>query len=298
MTEATDVLCIGQATYDISLTVDHHPAPDEKTVATAFAGSGGGPAANAAVTVARLGGNSTLIAKMGNDLFGRIHLEELNQENVRTYLIQQTARFTPLSVILVKPDGRRTVVNFRKEFTPLKISDLMINIEEIRPGIILFDGHEPEISEHILRKARKLNIKTVLDAGSVHEGTRLLFSEVNYPITSRKFALDFSGSDDPEEALRKLSKKNSSTVITLGKEGLIYLEEDRVESLPAFEVDEVDTTGAGDIFHGAFAFSLARGKDFRKALIYASAAAALSCTRHGARAGIPTADAVEKILNP
>lgn len=289
-----DVLCVGHASYDLIMTVDRHPGPDEKCSATGLVKSGGGPAANAAVAVARLGGSAAFAGYLGEDLYGCKHLKELEREGVRTDLIALGKHPTPLSFILVKPNGNRTVVNFKTATPPLNVDQ--INFACCSPTAILFDGHEPWISKPLVEAARNRGAITVLDAGSVHRGTLALLPLVDYLVASERFALDFTREQDPERAFRTLKQNSRSVVVTLGRRGLKWKDGHNEGVLPAFSVDAVDTTGAGDTFHGAFALEIARGASFASALVFASAAAALSCRRLGARLSIPTREDVQGLL--
>lgn len=291
---AVDVLCVGHAAYDLTMTVDRHPGPDEKCSATGLVKSGGGPAANAAVAVARLGGKAAFAGYLGEDLYGCEHLKELEREGVRTDLIARGTHPTPLSLILVKPDGSRTVVNFKAETPPLKANQ--IDFACCTPAIILFDGHEPLISKPLAEAARKRGVVTVLDAGSVHRGTVELLPLVDYLVASERFAVDFTGESDPERAFEVLRHESRSLVVTLGQRGLRWSELNTEGGLPAFTIDALDTTGAGDTFHGAFALEMAKGTGFVSALIFASAAAAMSCERLGARLSIPGREVVNGLL--
>ncbi|MCX8049086.1 MAG: PfkB family carbohydrate kinase [Methylohalobius sp.] len=288
-----DVLCIGHASYDLIFSVPHHPGPDEKCTATAFTACGGGPAANAAVTVARLGGKAAFIGYLGRDLHGQAHLEELVRDGVDTTFVCRGEAPTPLSAVLVKPNGKRTLVNYRaaQPLLPEAVKWSDWNVQAV-----LVDGHEPEVSCFFLPQLRGAGSITVLDAGSLHEGTRRLMFEVDYLVASRKFAAQWLGRDDPQRALQELGAKSPTVVITLGEEGLIWQRRGERGVLPAFPVTAVDTTGAGDVFHGAFAFALAEGRGWFEVLRFASAAAALCCTKLGARPGIPTRPEVEAFL--
>ncbi|MEJ2730809.1 MAG: PfkB family carbohydrate kinase [Deltaproteobacteria bacterium] len=289
-----DVLCVGHASYDLVFAVDHHPGADEKTFAEKFISCGGGPAANAAVTVSRLGLKSAFAGYLGNDFFGQLHLEEFSREDVNTDLIVRGDSPTPLSAILVKPDGRRTVVNYRGATPPLP-SDC-IDLARWHPQVVLFDGHEPEVSLALMKTIKGRGISTVLDAGSIHRGSLTLLERVDYIVASQKFARDFTGRKNPRQAALKLAQAGSAVVITLGEAGLIWKNEDGSGSLPAFSIDAVDTTGAGDAFHGAFAAGLTHGKPLKDLLAYASAAGALCCTRYGARPAIPTTRELSRFL--
>jgi sulfofructose kinase len=289
-----DVLCVGHACYDLVFRVDHHPDADEKTVAEKFISCGGGPAANAAVTVSRLGLKSAFAGYLGNDFFGQRHLEEFSQEAVITDLIVRGDSATPLSAILVKPDGRRTVVNYKSETAPLPADSM--DLSRWHPRVIMFDGHEPEISLALMKTIKGRGIPTVLDAGSVHRGSLKLLEQVDYAVVSQKFARECTGKEDPQQAALKLGQHSPVVVITLGEAGLVWKKADGSGSLPAYSIDAVDTTGAGDAFHGAFAAGLASGKPWKDLLTYASAVGALCCTKYGARPAIPTAKGLAAFL--
>jgi sulfofructose kinase len=289
-----DVLCVGHACYDLVFAIDHHPDADEKTVAQKFISCGGGPAANAAVTVSRLGLKSAFAGYLGNDFFGQRHLEEFNQAAVNTDLIVRSDLPTPLSAILVKPDGRRTVVNHKGKTAPLPAD--CIDLVSWHPQVILFDGHEPEVSLALMETIKGQGISTVLDAGSVHRGTLKLLEQVDYAVVSQKFARECTGKEDPHQAALKLGEYCSAVVITLGEAGLVWKNKDARGSLPAFCIDAVDTTGAGDAFHGAFAAGLAYGKPWKELLTYASAVGALCCTKYGSRRAIPTAKSLAAFM--
>jgi sulfofructose kinase len=163
--------------------------------------------------------------------------------------------------------------------------------------VLLCDGHQPELSLHAVRLARHRCIPTLLDAGSVNEGTRELAGKVDYLVAAEKFAREFTGQTDARNALAKLAKVAANVVVTLGGEGLIWQRGIDAGRLPACEIRAVDTTGAGDAFHGALAAALAVGMPWKEGLRYARAAGALSCGRYGARPSLPTQGEVEAFID-
>jgi sulfofructose kinase len=290
-----DVLCVGATSYDFVFRVDRHPESDEKTVADAFVRCGGGPAANASIMVSRMGLKSAFAGYLGNDLFGGLHLQELQAAGVNTELVVRGEYPTPVSSVIVKPSGDRSLVNYRSAESVLPGD--RIDFSTIHPKVVLFDGHEPELSLALLYDARAKGIKTILDAGSVNRGAMQLFDKVGYLVCSERFATDFTGTSSPDRAIERLHAHNPCVVITLGREGLIWKNSNGEGRLPAFPVEIIDSTGAGDVFHGAFAGSLAMDREWNEMLLYASAAAALSCTKLGARTGIPEGIEVERFLD-
>ena len=289
-----DVLCIGHAAYDLTMSVDHHPLSDEKLQATSMQSSGGGPAANAAVQVARLGGTASFCGYLGNDLYGDAHVAELEDEGVGLSMLVRGAYPSSISQVLAKPGGTRSLVNYKGD-TPWLIADA-VDIPSFNPKVILFDGHEPLVSEKIMDWALGEEIPTLLDAGSLHRGTESLVMKADYLVASEKFARQICSTDDMAEALDQLAEQRDSVVITVGDEGALWARGGEIGALPAFKIDALDSTGAGDAFHGAFALGVAQGMGWQTLLSFSSAAGALTCMKLGAREGLPEAMAVEELL--
>jgi sulfofructose kinase len=289
-----DVLCVGTAAYDLIFTVNGHLEEDMKMDASGLTCCGGGPAANAAVAICRLGHPAAFAGYLGHDPFGEENLRELAQAGVRTDLVLRGERPTPLSAVMVKPDGGRSLVNYRDPDAHLPVGTL--DLARIRPGIILFDGHEPVSSASLAMDARRLGIPSILDAGSVRQGTVEVAGRCDHLVCALKFAIDYTGAGDADEAIDRLAGLAPTVVITLGEQGLIWARGQARGRQAAYAVEAVDTTGAGDIFHGAYAVGLVEGMGWADTLRFASAAAALCCTRIGARLGAPARAEVETFL--
>ncbi|MYJ79797.1 MAG: carbohydrate kinase [Caldilineaceae bacterium SB0670_bin_27] len=295
-----DVLCLGIACYDLIFSVDRHIGVDEKMKASDLTACGGGIAANASMTVARLGYSVAFAGYLGRDMYGDKHLDELNAAGVNTALVVRGEWPTSLSAILVKPDGSRALVNYGlgrempggEEF----------HLEDCRPCAVLVDGHYHEAAAPLVARARAAGIPTVLDGDTLHPGSKTLMEMVEFLVVSEHFARQFSRQDDMGEARKQLSHCAPSTIITLGERGLCWRNRSDSRfgagagSFPAFAITAEDTTGAGDAFHGAFAAGLSRGMAWEELLRFASAVGALCCTRKGARIGIPTGSEVAAFL--
>ena len=288
-----DVLCVGHACYDLVFSVNHHPLDDEKIVAENFFECGGGPAANAAVTVAKLGFTTAFAGYLGHDIYGEKHYQELLDWSVNTDLIIRGSSPTPLSTILVKPNGNRALVNYKGDTQALRSN--AIDFSSVTAKVILFDGHEPHLSLELVHNLKQSGSFTVLDAGSMHEGTLSLMTEVDYLVCSEKFAVQFAG--DEITALERLGQLSNNVVITLGERGLLWQKGEDRGNFPAFPVTAIDTTGAGDAFHGAFAAAIASGMDWENTLRFASAAGAICCTKIGARLGLPSLEEHKILFN-
>lgn len=289
-----DVLCLGHASFDLVFAIPHHPHADDKLVADAFLACGGGPAANAAVIVARLGLRAAFAGYLGQELYGDSHRQELIAEGVDVSLVVRGPQPTPLSVVLVKPDGARALVNYKGDTQALPSH--AIDFHTITPKVILFDGHEPHLSLPLAERARRDGIITVLDAGSLHDGTKALMGKVDFLVASEKFARQWSGQADARHALAGLAELAPCVVITLGEHGLVWQRGDETGAMPAFSIHAIDTTGAGDAFHGAFAAGLAAGMAWDELLRYASAAGAWCCQIAGARPGMAYATDIHEFL--
>jgi sulfofructose kinase len=263
------IVCAGLAVMDQIYSVERLPEAPRKHFATAFREVGGGPAASAAVAVARLGGEARLWSRVGDDSIGERILDELRQEGVAVTGVRRIpgAR-SGCSAIVVDARGERMIVNFRGDH--MDPDPAWLPLSEIRgAGAVLGDLRWPEGSARALAEARRLGIPALLDAdaASPREGDEA-FAVASHILFSSQGLVEFTGIGEPEEALR----------------------------LAASRTEVVDTLGAGDVLHGAFALSLARGELIEDALRFACAAAALKCAKPGGRAGAPRAEEVERFL--
>ncbi|HKK18799.1 MAG TPA: PfkB family carbohydrate kinase, partial [Opitutales bacterium] len=270
-----DVLCAGYACVDINFKARHHPGPDEKLRAVDMHFCGGGPAANAAIAIARLGGKAAFTGYLGEDAFGEAHLQEFENEAVDSSGVSRGRAPTPIACVTIKPDGRRSIIDYRdaQSVAPENAASLGKQVAKV----LLLDGHQALLSDKLLAEARTLGIPSLLDAGSIHDGTLMLYNKVDYLIASEKFAREMSHEDDPRLALAALDGAAPFIACTWGAEGVYWQDEHGQHHLPAFDIEPVDTTGAGDAFHGAFALGLAEGMSLKDNLRRASATAALTC---------------------
>jgi sulfofructose kinase len=170
-------------------------------------------------------------------------------------------------------------------------------LSSISTKFLHIDAREPEINILAARWAKRQNAEVCLDVGSLRDGVEEVFPYVDYLIVSRRFACGFVKSTDPLEACRKLMKRGFQTVVvTIGEDGCICGSSKGVFHSPGFRVKVVDTTGAGDVFHGAFIFGLLRKWSLKKTARFANACAAMKCRRLGGRAGIPTLKQVNSFM--
>ena len=295
-TERIDVLCAGLAVWDLNYSISSHPEADEKVRASGLTGCGGGPASNAAVQVVKLGGKSVFAGRVGNDGMGELIAQDLRSNGVSTSGLCWTHEPSPVATVLVKPDGSRTVI---APPPSRPIPAQTINLSQIAPKVVLVDGHESELAESLIVDAPALDIPTILDAGSLHAGTRAIWKQVDILAASEKFARQVSGETEPNSIFENIQSKHqgSACIVTFGEHGLIYAAKgEKPKHIRAFPVKTVDSNGAGDAFHGALALALAKKHSLEEACIYASAAGALAVTKAGARTSLPSAKDLEKLL--
>ncbi|MHC4661374.1 MAG: carbohydrate kinase family protein [Planctomycetota bacterium] len=293
-----ELVCIGHAAIDFGAHVGSFPLPDTKVLSREVSCQGGGPAATAACTAARLGIKASFIGTVGDDLQGQFIREEFQSDGVDiSETIIRPNSSSPVSIILVQPvAATRTIIWNRGSAEKLSPDEL--NPETVRNAkCLLVDGHQMEASIRAAELARENGVPVVFDAGSMKPDTEELLKSVDHLITSLVFAEEFTGEDDPALALREIARQGfQSAAVTMGHKGAFVLSENGISHAPAFSVNVMDTTGAGDVFHGAYCFALIRGYRMADRIEIASAAAALKCTSLGARAGIPTMDGMKKFV--
>ena len=290
MTGAPTVLCVGAAVHDYLFSIDALPEGEGKLFANGFREAGGGPAATGAVAVARLGGRAILFARAGRDGVGDRMIADLQAEGVETDGVLRLDGQSTVSAVLVDRDGRRIIVSHRDPSMPRGAEALPLDRLEAA-DCVLADLRWGEGAARVLRRAAELGLGRVLDADQSDDA---LAPEVlmlaSHIVFSRPGLSAWSGIDSLERGLSDMRARTGAFVaVTDGERGCTWLDGATPRTLPAVRVDTVDTTGAGDVFHGAFALALARRRSEAEALRFAAAAAALKCTRPGGREGIPTA---------
>ncbi len=291
---APRILCAGSITHDHVYTIPEVLAVGAKHRATSRLVIGGGVAANAAVAISRLGGRATLLGAVGTDLVGDIVLDELRAERVDVGDIRRlAATATPESVIIVQPDGSRTIVA-HASIDLSCLEDPQLPTGEL--SAVLVDARWPDATRVALEHARRSGIPGVVDVDRLPTDSMLL-EAASHLVFSESAMTELIGSDDLQAGLRTVANDTHARVsVTSGERGVTWMDGDELRHLDGFRVDAVDTTGAGDVFHGAFTLALAEDMSEFDAFRFASATAALKCSRPGARAGIPDRGEVDEFL--
>ena len=250
---------------------------------------GGGLTGTAVVAASRLGARTKMLGRIGDDDVGDRIAEGLEAEGVDTSgLIRVEGGKSYFSIIHVDADTAERTIYGRAD-TDIECSTDLIPLEALEGAdALLLDPHWPEGTRVVAKRARELGIPIVLDIFIRPEVLDIL-AMCDYPVIPRKSALKFAGTQDYSQALAKIrSLGPRAAVITCGPDGAYYADETSEGHVEAFPVEAVDTTGAGDVFHGAVAFGLTQGWDLREVVTFASAVSAIKCTKVGGRTGIPT----------
>ena len=279
--------------------VQHFPAPGTKVPASEFIITGGGCAANAAVTTARLGGRVAFAGPLGGPddaVSGRI-LSDLAKEGIDCRGVARVAGGTAsVSLILLDATGEKTIATRRGVnlggTLPMDAARLVTDADAV-----LVDNRFPQFVTEVCRAAQARKIPVVIDLDQETKVDDPLLALGTHVISSTEALFATTGCKDYGDALKKLAGHISSFLaITDGPKGVYWLERGELRHLPAFKIKVVDSLGAGDAFHGGFTLALAEGRDLPDILRFASATAALKCTKFGGGSGAPTRAEVEDFL--
>ena len=303
MTERTPkkpkILCAGIAVQDIVMRVQNFPAPGTKVSASEFVITGGGCAANAAVTIARLGGRVAFAGPLGGstDAISNRILSDLANENVDCAGVARVDGGTAsVSLILLDATGEKTIATRRG-----------VNLGEILPNnpaklvadadAVLVDNRFPEFVTAVCRAAQTREIPIVIDLDQATRVDDPLLTLGTHVVSSAEALFGMTGLKDYEGALKKLAGHLPGFVaITDGPKGVYWLDGGELRHLPAFKVKVINSLGAGDAFHGGFTLALVEGRPLPDIMRFASATAALKCTKFGGVSGAPTRAEVDAFL--
>ncbi|MES2533825.1 MAG: PfkB family carbohydrate kinase [Pseudomonadota bacterium] len=293
------VLCVGVAVYDQIFALPEFPATPTKVFCTAFASAAGGPAANAAVTVARQGGRATLWARVGADAQGARIVQELGEAGVDVSAVRRVeGGRSGTSAVAINDAGERLILAFADPLLDRDASWLPLS-QVASHDAVLCDVRWPAATRAVLAAARNAGVPSVLDADLTSDGTLAEFVPLAQQVVFSMPALEKlrpGAGKDLHRALAELWRPDIHTLlaVTLGEQGCVWYDGHVSRALPGVDVQVVDTLAAGDTFHGAFALAIARRQHPAEALDFANRVAALKCTRWGGGTGIPTADELDR----
>jgi sulfofructose kinase len=297
-----DVIGLGVSTLDLLMLVDDLPGEESVQRAHQSVLQGGGPVATAMVTLARLGSRTAMIDKIGDDWRGRLVIDEFRREKVSTDHIRVVPCTTSsiASITVRRRDGARAIIFSPGNCGELQPGELPADVIS-GAGILHLNGRHWDACLKAARIARAGGVKVSFDGGAFRhrDDIRLLLELTDICIVARQFAFAFSGVEDVELAAEKLLQAGPEiVVVTAGAEGSwVSLKNGSRFHQPAYEIGQaVDTTGAGDAYHGAFLHGIVTGLEIRGCAALASAVAAMNTRQLGGRGAIPALDEAREFM--
>jgi ribokinase len=294
------ILCMGSINMDLVMYAENLPGPGETVVTDNFSTFPGGKGGNQAATIGRLGGNPVFLGKLGSDEFSASLRASLTEKGVDVSHIIECNGTAGIAIILVDKQGQNSIC-----FTPganalLTVEEIHQKMELFQPGRVLLATFE--IGVDLVYEAAKLaksrGMFVVVDPAPMvdlpndfHEYVDVITP--NETEASLLTGVSVSGISSAKQALRQMIDRGFRLpIITLGDNGLIFVDKGIAQHVPALEVEAIDTTAAGDVFAGALTFSLAHGVTLLEAIKFANIAAGLSTTVKGAQTSIPSLELV------
>jgi len=292
-----DIVGIDMPCLDLNVSVAVFPKPNEGMRVDQYTWQGGGKVATGLVAAARLDVKCAIIGTVGGDFHGRFCVKDLERHGVDTTAFRtDPAAMTPLSVIISnRESGGRSILSHWGDVSMPPLDEACRRM--ITQAKYLYLAYMGGINTEAAQLARSAGVKVLMDADDTTPAMMDLLPLIDVFIASEYFYKRRYGGGDYQAQLQELADMGPEIVVfTLGEKGCVGLGPEGYFEAPAFSVDVVDTVGAGDVYHGAFAAALVQGMAAKEAARYASAVAAIKCTRIGGRAGIPDSATVEQFL--
>ncbi|MGD9155979.1 MAG: PfkB family carbohydrate kinase [Bacillota bacterium] len=294
-----EILGLGCVSYDMLSVIPEMPAWEAVEYIENYQVQQGGIAATATVAASRLGASVEFIGGIAPGFQGEFLKDNFRKYGVKCDRIRVledgTSQFTV--VLIHKTTGRRTfVINKGVQDRP-ELFNEDLDLAGIR--FMLFDGYYFDTTLRTAGQARKAGIVSITDLSqrNFHPRMREYLSLIDYPILPEIYVKAYCHMEDPLEAGKRMyHRDNKALIVTCGARGAYLITGEGTDFVPAFPITPVDTTGAGDVFHGAFAFALWKGYGLREAVIFSSAVSALKCTKMGGQSGIPDFDETKEFM--
>ncbi len=293
----TKILLAGIAVLDFVFQVDAFPDAPRKYRARDATIVGGGNAANSSVAVSRLDATAILAARLGKDQVADMILAELGKNAIDCSLVQCfEGRRSSFSSILIDDTGERQIVNYRDVGLTMDADWLETSLP-VSFNAAMGETRWPEGARVAMEAARQRGLPGIMDAEEPVGDCLPAMEAASHTAFSAQGAEDFTGQSDPEAAALAADKElPGKVIVTDGERGVVSIRDGKPVWHKSFPISPVDTLGAGDVWHGAFAVALAEGQNEDEAIRFASAAAAIKCTRFGGREGAPTRNEVNQFL--
>ncbi len=295
--ETVDVVGVGVNATDTIIRLPRFPEFNSKVEILSLEVQPGGQVASAMVACQRWGLKTRYVGKVGEDEAGRMQVSAFAREGVAAEVIVAAGAASQMAFILVDEDSGERTILWKRD------AEVGLRAEELRPEWItqaralLVDGHDTAAAATAARWARLAGIPVTADLDSVYPGLEALLPNVDYMISSRQFPERVTGETDLRNSLAMLHERYRTrlTAATLGGDGVLAWDGTDFHYAAGYEVNVRDTTGAGDIFHGAFLYAMFQGWPLTRQLEFCCAAAALNCTAAGARGKIGRIEEIEEL---
>lgn len=293
-----DIIGIGICTVDHLLSVSQMPQYGLSIRASNYLRQSGGLVASALVAATRLGATTKVVARIGDDDEGQYIHDDLNREGVDTSKLRtEVDTHTHIAMILVDDKtGERSFVSRWATGSSINLNE--ISQDDITSAKILFVDNVTEATLQAAQWAKEAGVTVVIDPACPFDTLKELLPWVDVPIVPESFATQWMPNDPPEKAAEALYDLGARiAIVTLGERGCVVCSTDGVQSYPTIPVKVVDTTGAGDAFHGAFMYALLQDWELPRMVQFAAAVGAMNCRFLGGRTGLPTRQAVDDFIN-
>lgn len=302
-----DIIGFGILSVDDLSLVDSYPEPNSDVRVLQKSRQGGGLTGTALVTASRLGLKCAYAGILGRDEISGWILADLEREGINCEHITRRSDVLPIhsSIIVSRNPPARTIFAYFPDTSVrgLNLDETVLDLLVPQSRLLFVDAQRVESMLYAVKLARKLGIPTVADINvNDHPGIEKLMTEIDHLIVPSKFACEITGKKSPAEAVKSLHRKSyrACTAVTVGENGCWYIsrqEPDVVNHQTSFKTQVLDTTGCGDVFHGAYATGMIWGWSVSDCIRLASAAAAIKATKLGGRDGIPDKITVLKFLS-
>jgi sulfofructose kinase len=292
-----DLVGVGLNATDTLIRLPHYPALGSKVEFRSADVLPGGQVASAVAACQQWGLRTRYVGKVGDDDAARIHRAEFDKLGIEAHLLTATGCASQQAVILVDDAGERTVLWKRDNRLTLRPEEIRREwVTEARA--LHVDGHDTAAAVLAAGWARAAGIPVIADLDDLYPGVEALLKNIDYLITSRDIPGRLTGNQDLRKSLPAVRDRFGCrlTAATLGQEGVLAWDGSDFHYAPAFRIQPLDTTGAGDIFHAGFIYGLLQGWTLPRQLDFACAAAALNCTASGARGGIQPVENIERLM--
>ena len=292
-----DLVGVGLNATDTLIPLEQFPQPGSKVHYSERSTQPGGQVATTVVACQTWGLSTRYVGKLGDDDAARLHKEAFARVGAETQIVTVARTASLHNIILIDAAGERTVICQRNDQMVLQPSDLQREwIENAR--VLHVDGHDTAAASLAASWARAANVPVVADLDDIYPGIEDLVTNIDYLIVSEDFSCRLMRESNLESALRRMQSRYGCrlSAATLGENGVLAWDGNRLIHSPAYRVPVVDTTGAGDIFRAGFIYGLLRDWPLERQLDFSCAAAAMNCMAQGARGGIQSVDAIENLM--